>query len=257
MAAVSNGSYVQPARNRLINDYNFYGYPTVFFDGGAEVHVGGTSAWGPYTSRINATGGRPVQALNFIVATRHMDNDDYEVRVRIGNGVPANNPPPEPDIPNGPDVGYPDSVLQFDCAVVDPDADDAVYYQWDFGDGQISDWIGPTSGGVPCQVSHTWTEKGTYNVIARTKDAYEETSSWSQEKSVYIRCCVVASDIDNSGDVNVADLTFLVDYLFRGGTPPECFEQADPDGSSTTNVADVSYLVDYLFRGGPAPVPCP
>lgn len=56
---------------------------------------------------------------------------------------------------------------------------------------------------------------------------------------------------------NVADLTYLVDYLFRGGTAPPCFEEGDVDGDGSINVADLTYLVDFLFRGGPAPQPCP
>ncbi len=146
MAALYNGTYVYPARSRLTDDYNFAGYPSVFFDGGAEVVVGGTSQWGPFTSRILSTGSRPVMPLNFLVSTRHMGGSDYEVRVRIGNGVPANNPPPDPDIPSGPDSGYPDSSLQFDCSVADPDADDGMYYDWDWGDGQTSD---ETLGAMP------------------------------------------------------------------------------------------------------------
>jgi len=34
-------------------------------------------------------------------------------------------------------------------------------------------------------------------------------------------------------------------------------EEADVDASGGTDVADLTYLVDYLFRGGPAPVACP
>lgn len=69
-------------------------------------------------------------------------------------------------------------------------------------------------------------------------------------------CCVLAGDIDSSGAINISDLTFLVDYLFRGGTEPPCYGQGDMDGSGQIDVMDLTYLVDYLFRGGPAPV-CP
>jgi hypothetical protein len=63
-------------------------------------------------------------------------------------------------------------------------------------------------------------------------------------------------DIDGSGGIDVADLTYIVDYLFRGGPTPPCDEEADPDGSGGTDVADLTYIVDYLFRGGPPPLPC-
>jgi hypothetical protein len=65
-------------------------------------------------------------------------------------------------------------------------------------------------------------------------------------------------DIDyNFSGPDVADLSYLVDYLFKGGPAPPCQLEADVDASGGLNVADLSYVVDYLFKGGPAPAPCP
>lgn len=61
---------------------------------------------------------------------------------------------------------------------------------------------------------------------------------------------------DPGDEINVSDLTYLVDYLFQGGQPPECFEEADFDGDGMVNIADLTRMVDYLFRGGPGPAPC-
>ncbi len=61
-------------------------------------------------------------------------------------------------------------------------------------------------------------------------------------------------DIDaNSEGPNVADLTYLIDYLFHGGTPPPIMEMANVDGVGGINVVDVAYLTAYLFDEGPAP----
>ncbi len=73
-------------------------------------------------------------------------------------------------------------------------------------------------------------------------------------------CCTGARgnvDGDAGENVNVADLTYLVNYLFAGGSPPPCWEEADLNSDGSVNVADLTYLVDYLFVGGPAPLPCP
>jgi len=61
-------------------------------------------------------------------------------------------------------------------------------------------------------------------------------------------------DVDSSGGVNVADLTYMVAFLFQGGPEPcPMIEAGDFDCSCGTNVADLTYLVEYLFQGGPAP----
>lgn len=62
-------------------------------------------------------------------------------------------------------------------------------------------------------------------------------------------------DVDGSGGrANIADLTYLVEYLFRGGPPPPVWQAANVDGDNGINVADLTYLVDFLFRSGPGPV---
>jgi len=57
--------------------------------------------------------------------------------------------------------------------------------------------------------------------------------------------------------INVADLTYSVNYIFFGGPVPPCFEEADVNADLGINVADIVYLVNYLFFGGPPPAPCP
>ncbi len=65
------------------------------------------------------------------------------------------------------------------------------------------------------------------------------------------------------GEIDVADLTYLVNHLF--GTPigpePPCEDEGNVDGvvgiGGPYDVADLTYLVAYLFQGGPPPPPCP
>ncbi len=64
----------------------------------------------------------------------------------------------------------------------------------------------------------------------------------------------ISGDVNLDGQVNVADLTMLVSYIFSGGEAPQVIEVADVDASGgLPNVADITYLVAYLFNGGPAP----
>ena len=61
-------------------------------------------------------------------------------------------------------------------------------------------------------------------------------------------------DVDGDGIINSADVTYLINYLFRNGPPPfPCLEAGDANCNGVVNVGDVVYLIDYLFKGGPSP----
>jgi hypothetical protein len=54
--------------------------------------------------------------------------------------------------------------------------------------------------------------------------------------------------------VNILDLTFTVDYIFRGGPAPIPFLIGDANCDDTPmQILDLTFLVDRIFRGGPAP----
>jgi len=52
--------------------------------------------------------------------------------------------------------------------------------------------------------------------------------------------------------VDIADVFYLINYLFAGGPPP--FGPVDVDSTDAVDVADVFYLINFLFAGGPAPL---
>ena len=87
-------------------------------------------------------------------------------------------------------------------------------------------------------------------------DAFVTKLSALADQSV---CCDIRADINHNGaGPDIADLVYLVNYMFQTGPQPPCFEEADinGDGSDTPDIADLVYLVTYMFQGGPAPVPC-
>lgn len=67
-------------------------------------------------------------------------------------------------------------------------------------------------------------------------------------------CCATAGDANNSGSVNISDVTFLIARIFAGGPAPICNDQADANGSDAVNISDVTFLIARIFAGGPAPV---
>jgi hypothetical protein len=73
-------------------------------------------------------------------------------------------------------------------------------------------------------------------------------------------CCQLRGDvaIPKDGNVLVNDIVWLVNFLFKGGTVPECLDEGDCaiplDGNVLVN--DIVWLVNFLFKGGTAPPPC-
>ena len=62
-----------------------------------------------------------------------------------------------------------------------------------------------------------------------------------------------AGDANGDGVINSADVVYLINYLFIGGSPPQPMEAGDCNCDGTVDVADVMYLINYLFIGGSPP----
>ena len=89
----------------------------------------------------------------------------------------SNNPPNKPATPSGETSGSYGTEYIYTTSTEDNN-DDQVYYMWDWGD-EISGWIGPYDSGEEIEVSHTWTEQGTYEIKVKAKDSNEAESQWS------------------------------------------------------------------------------
>ena len=67
---------------------------------------------------------------------------------------------------------------------------------------------------------------------------------------------VVCGDADGSGDVDIDDVVYLINYIFASGPEPvPQYCVGDADGSGEVDIDDVVYLINYIFASGPAPVP--
>jgi hypothetical protein len=62
-------------------------------------------------------------------------------------------------------------------------------------------------------------------------------------------------DANGDGKLSVADVVYLIGFLFKGGPGPNPLLGGDANCDSKLSVADVVYIIGYLFKGGAAP-PC-
>lgn len=64
---------------------------------------------------------------------------------------------------------------------------------------------------------------------------------------------VEPGDANGDGAVSVADIVYLINYLFKDGPEPPDMNLADVNADCRVSVSDVVYLINYLFKSGPAP----
>lgn len=141
---------------------------------------GTNSGWiGPYNSGQQAS------------AQKSWDSEDtYAVRVKAKDihqvssewsdplmvTILIDRPPNTPTI-TGPAQGKPGVSYLYTFTTTDPDGD-LVYYYIDWGDGQVSEWVGPHQSGATATVTHQWAEQGTYTIQAKAKDVFDVESDW-------------------------------------------------------------------------------
>jgi hypothetical protein len=97
-----------------------------------------------------------------------------------------NLPPNKPSQPSGQANGTKKELYSYTTSTTDPNAD-KVYYQWDWGDGTTSEWLGPYNSGAVISTTHQWTTKGSFNIKVKAKDTSGAESSWSNPLPIKIR----------------------------------------------------------------------
>ena len=122
---------------------------------------------------------------------------------------------------------------------------------WSIIGGSLPNGYSIDSNGI---ISGSTTDTGLFTFTVLVDDNFTSYSDRA-EFTVYVSpTSVLPGDVDLSASVNVADITYLVAYLFLGGAPPSVLNTADVNGSCEINVDDLNYLVAYLFQGGSPPV---
>ncbi len=60
-------------------------------------------------------------------------------------------------------------------------------------------------------------------------------------------------DADGSGEVDIDDAVWIIQYIFSGGLASDPEDSMDSDCSGDIDIDDVVYLISYIFSDGPAP----
>ncbi|MGB2805249.1 MAG: dockerin type I repeat-containing protein, partial [Candidatus Zixiibacteriota bacterium] len=63
----------------------------------------------------------------------------------------------------------------------------------------------------------------------------------------------VSGDANGDSLVNLADVVFLINYLFSSGPEPFPYQAGDVTCDGMIDLADIVFLINFLYKGGPPP----
>ena len=102
----------------------------------------------------------------------------------LARAYETNFPPFKPDKPSGPPSGKIGREYVYTSTAVDANGD-KVRYGWDWdGDGIVDEWTPYYASGESIEISHSWNEKGTYQVRVKAEDEHGAESLWSDPLTV-------------------------------------------------------------------------
>jgi hypothetical protein len=99
--------------------------------------------------------------------------------------------------------------------------------------------------------------QGSFYWKGRHKDACTgEISAWSSPFRFFLLLdskLLIPGDSNGDSLLNMSDLVYMVNYLFKGGTPPTPLQAGDLNCDSKTSLTDLFYLINFFFKSGPPP----
>lgn len=170
-------------------------------------------------------------------------------------------PPETPESIQGASQGNVAEQLLFSTVARDDDGQE-VYYQWDWGDGTISEYRGPFASGERVEVTHSWDSLGEYDVRVKAVDSIGMQSNWSSVHPVTITgpeiqiqqvkggLFTIKATVENTGSTQATAIPWMIEI-----------EKSEAIVSSTSGTIDLiptnSHTVissDVVFGFGPRTV---
>ena len=109
------------------------------------------------------------------------------IRTLIQKIMINENTPPDPPEINGPTEGKISELQRYDFFLTDPDNDQLLRIEVDFGDEILVERCGcdkAWNNGTIIDINHIWEEQGNYTVTARVMDTNNAWSEWSEPLTV-------------------------------------------------------------------------
>lgn len=156
-----------------------------------------------YTPDQNYNG---IDTFVYTISDGYGGNDTAIVYLTV---TEVNDPPNKPERPSGFIQGWINVENTYTTKTIDRDGDQ-VFYNWSWGDGNYSGWLGPFNSNTTASGSHTWTIKGLYTIKVKAKDADGLESVWSDPLAIRMPVNLISGDTSLLNQFHQSSNVFLL-----------------------------------------------
>ncbi len=103
-------------------------------------------------------------------------------------------------------------------------------------------------------------EETTWNQVGGQPDTvFNEVTADINAAGVYGAFTTTAAsatpcgDVDASGQIDITDAVYLINYIFASGQPPQDSAAGDIDCNGQTDITDAVFMINYIFASGAVP----
>jgi thermitase len=101
-------------------------------------------------------------------------------------------------------------------------------------------------------VGHTYTGGELEDTLC-----WDKFYGWGRANAFKALVAVSHGDVNNDSKIDIDDINYLINYIFRGGPPPvPVSDMADANCDKKVSLSDIVFLINYVLKGGPPPSLC-
>lgn len=219
-----------------VREENHKGYDCILFSGNmGPSHGGSSKLWYSEDAGYLVDIQESIYGWQGVDATLNMPliSTNYDA---------SNHPPLTPNKPTGETIILTGEEYTFTSSSEDEEGD-SIYYMFEWGDGQRSEWLGPYASEQSVSASHIWLKTGSYNIRVKAKDIEGLETSWSDPLVVTVNSetPVVTVFIHRFDKIDEIDYPYLWDPL---NYLPEWYYRVKVKSTDGTTSDDFYYCTE-------------